>query len=326
MPSLLSYHTPTSGILAYLPASWVPYAELMRIHKPVGTMNILFPYLYGTLFAACIKSYPEPPVTVLATVLQLFPMAFILRSAGCTWNDIIDQDKDRQVARCRFRPIARGAISPRQGYVLFAAQIILWFILVAQANSEAIPHAAVAVFLGQVYPFAKRFTDYAQVVLGVALSWGVIVGCKIGRIKPWSLIKDDPLLAIALACLWLSYLLWTVIYDTIYGFQDIQGDAKAGVKSLCLRYRHCPDALLSILSAGQVASQFAAGVAMNASMVNYLGSCIVMCLLLSAMIWKIDVANPEDCWWWFQWGSLLMGWTTTLSLVGKYSIRYLSSA
>ena len=325
MPSLPSYRAPTIGILAYLPASWVPYAELMRIHKPVGIMNILFPYLYGTLFAACIKSYPEPPVTVLATVLNLFPMAFILRSAGCTWNDIIDRDIDRQVARCRLRPVARGAISPRQGYVFFAAQIILWFILVEQADSEAILHAAVAVFLAQIYPFAKRYTDYAQVVLGVALSWGVIVGCEIGGIKPWSLIMDDPLLGIALACLWLSYLLWTVIHDTIYGFQDIQDDAKAGVKSLCLRYRHCPDALLSTLSAAQVASQLAAGVAMDVSMVNYSGSCIVTCLLLSAMIWSIDVGNPEECWWWFQWGSLLMGWTMTLSLVGEYSIRYLSS-
>lgn len=322
VPKPPSYTAPKSGILVYLPNSCVPYAELMRIHKPVGIMNIFFPYLYGSLFAACVRSHSVPPASVISTGLKLFPLALLLRSAGCTWNDIIDRDVDRKVARCRLRPVARGAVSPRQGYLFFTAQIILWFILVAQAELEAMSYAVVALFLAQIYPFAKRFTDYAQVVLGVALSWGTLVGCKVGMTEPMTLLSDQPLLATALVCLCLSYALWTVIHDTIYGFQDVEDDAKAGVKSLCVRYRHCPTILLSTLAAAQIVCHLAIGVAMGANMLYYFGSCIIASFLLGAMVWSIDVGKPEECWWWFQWGSLAMGSTMTLSLVGQYSTSF----
>ena len=171
------YSMPTSGAISYLPSLCVPYAELMRLDKPVGTLNIYFPYLFGSLFAAC-ASYPlVTPLSVLSANLKLFPMAFLLRSAGCTWNDLIDHDLDRKVARCRLRPIARGAVSPRSGFIFYAIQMLVWLAMLLQTDAQTVCYAFTCVFLGHLYPFAKRFTHYPQVVLGFALAWGTFVGC-----------------------------------------------------------------------------------------------------------------------------------------------------
>ena len=176
-PIAPGYHRPTKGVLSYLPSSCVPYAELMRLDKPIGTLNIYFPYLFGSLFAACARFPLISPLSVLSVNLKLFPMAFLLRSAGCTWNDLIDRDLDRKVARCRLRPIARYAVSPKSGFIFYATQMLVWLAMLLQTDARTICYAFGGVLLGHLYPFAKRFTNYPQVVLGFALSWGMLVGC-----------------------------------------------------------------------------------------------------------------------------------------------------
>lgn len=313
---------PTQDFLAYLPASWAPYAELMRLNKPVGIFIIYFPYLYGSLFAAWTTQPLSDPFSVLSTNLKLFPMAFLLRSAGCTWNDIIDRDLDRQVARCRMRPIARKAISLRNGYLFFAAQIFAWSGFVFQTEKIAIAYAVGAVCLAQIYPFSKRHTDYPQVVLGITLSWGTLVGCIFQGVHPIGLATHQPRAAAALACLCLSYVFWTVMYDTIYAFQDIQDDAKAGVRSMAVRFEHNPTVLLSCIAIGQIWSHVATAWFLNGGLWCYLALCGVPSVLLAAMTWGLDVRDADQCSWWFRYGSLMMGSTISVALLGEYVQRY----
>lgn len=142
------YYKPTKGALSCLPSSCLPYAELMRLKKPVGTLNIYFPYLFGSLFAACAQHPFVTPLSVLSANLKLFAMAFLLRSAGCTWNDLIDRDLDRKVARCRLRPIARYAASPRSGFILYAIRILVWLAMLLQTEARTVYCALGGVFFG----------------------------------------------------------------------------------------------------------------------------------------------------------------------------------
>ena len=119
----LYIHSQKAGVFTYLPLSWVPYAELMRIHKPVGTLNVFFPHLFGSLFAGCVLDPFIRPRLLLMRIGALLGAAFVLRSAGCSWNDIADRDLDRLVERTRLRPMARGAISLPAAYVFTATQV-----------------------------------------------------------------------------------------------------------------------------------------------------------------------------------------------------------
>lgn len=312
------YNEPTEGVVSCLPSSWVPYAELMRLNKPVGVINIYLPYLFGSLFAACTQYPVITPLSVLSANAKLFSMAFLLRSAGCTWNDIIDRDLDRKVTRCRLRPMARNAVSPRNGYIFYAAQMLVWLVMILQTDTQTIFYACPAVLLGHFYPFAKRITDYPQVVLGFALSWGVLVGCMLQGISPTTLAVKQPSTAVALACLCLSSFSWTVTHDTVYGFQDIQDDSKAGIKSMCQRYESQVTALLLGLAVVQVGSHVATGMAIRAGFLYYLGTCLGTAALLGCLIWRVDVKDPQQCWWWFHYGSLIIGWTITAGLIGEY--------
>ena len=324
-PSSPQYKQPTSGLLALLPPSWVPYAELARLHKPVGILNVYYPYLYGSLFTAIVSNPIPNPLAILSLNARLLALAFLLRSAGCTWNDILDRDLDRQVARCRLRPIARNAVSPRSGYVFFAAQISIWATVVwisVADDMEAWIYALVAVALAQIYPVAKRLTDYAQVVLGVTLSWGVLVGCVMQGLRPQSLAVDEPATGVALACLYFTYVIWCVIHDTIYAFQDVKDDAKAGVKSLSLAYESNARLLLSLLAVAQVGLQVAVGVIIGAGAGYFAGACAGVATLLCWMIWSVDVKDPRQCWWWFQYGCLIVGSAIAVGLGAEYSQRY----
>ena len=179
-PDGLHIHSQKAGVLAYLPPSWVPYAELMRIHKPVGTMSIFFPYLFGSLFAGCVLDPFIRPRLLLIRIGALLGAAFVLRSAGCSWNDIADRDLDRLVERTRLWPMARGAISLPAAYMFTAAQVGIWLAVLSLLLPGRSPlHAAPLLFLVGLYPFAKRSTHYAQLVLGITLGWGVLIGAAV---------------------------------------------------------------------------------------------------------------------------------------------------
>lgn len=307
--------------LKHLPTAIVPYAELMRIHRPVGILNIFLPYLFGVLFIACTHRNSVPGWSLLEQIFNVFVFAFLLRSAGCTWNDIADRDLDRFVQRSRSRPMARKAISVRAAYVFTIAQVGLCFALLSYLlPGRWMIYGLPLSLLVWSYPFAKRVTDYTQMVLGITLGWGVLIGGAMIGVDTLELgLRDSQ--AQGLASLYALYATWTVIHDTVYAHQDMNDDLKVGIGSMAGRWRRWTKTLLLILSSVQIALLLDVGSRMDAGMTYYCTAVGGNSLVLGCMVLRLDQGDPENCLWWFQWASLAVGFSAAAGLWGQYIIR-----
>lgn len=311
----LSYTPPTTGVLAYLPASWVPYAELTRIDKPTGTIYLLLPCLWSTLLAASM-TLPTAPVSTVVTMSFLFTSgAFIMRGAGCTINDLWDRNIDNQVSRTRLRPLARRAITPTKAIIFACAQLLTGLGILVQFPLSVVIPAIPSVAAISVYPLMKRYTHYPQVVLGICFSWGAMLG-----FPAVGLSLADPIVAGTAACLFASNIVWTVLYDTIYAHQDLKDDKKAGVKSTAIAYENSTKAFLAALAVGQVGLLAGAGVVASLGAPFFVGSCGGTALALGWMISRVNLKDAKDCWRWFKWCAWAVGGGTVGGgLVGEYT-------
>lgn len=198
------------------------YARLMRLHRPIGILLLLWP----TLWALWIAAQGRPGLHILA----VFVLGVVLmRSAGCVINDYADRDFDPHVERTRDRPVAAGRVSPREALVLFAVLCLIAFALVFTLNRLTILLSFAGAFLAATYPFVKRFTHLPQFYLGAAFGWGIPMAfaAQTGGIPPvgWTLFAAN-------VC-------WAVAYDTAYAMVDRDDDYKVGVKSTAILFgRH----------------------------------------------------------------------------------------
>ncbi|PTB70123.1 hypothetical protein BBK36DRAFT_1108656 [Trichoderma citrinoviride] len=240
-----TYTPPTKGILSYLPSSWVPYSELIRLDKPHGIYMTIYPYILGLFYAGQITPAPIHLNFLLSRFLNLAIWTFLIRSAGCAWNDNVDQDFDRQTARCRDRPIARGAISTLQGHVFTTALVALGFLSIQDFPLESKIDGAATVLLTCIYPFGKRFTHFAQVTLGSTLSVSIVFGPHAVGANPLSSENFLPT-----ACLVSSIIMLVIFYDVVYARQDTADDLKSGVKGMAVLFRNwITTLLLSLITA-----------------------------------------------------------------------------
>ena len=306
----------------YLPIRWRPYAELMRLGNPVGTLNTFFPYVLGSLYAACIRQPMANPRSILINIIWLFLAAFMEHCTGCSWNDIIDMDIDRLVTRTRSRPMARGAISPIKALVFTALECSTWLGVLSQVSTRCVLWALPLVGFIAFYPYTKRFTNYAQTALGITLAWGTIIGSVAVDIDPLDLARNKswPLLA-PVACLFAAYVIWTMMIDMIYAYQDLQDDVKAGVFSMAVRYRDHPKLTLLVLGFLQIGLLACSGILRGFSIEYLATTCASITSLNLWMIWSVDLRNSQQCWWWFQNGSLMMGAMMCLGTFVEYLNR-----
>ena len=195
-----------------------PYLRLSRADRPIGTWLLLLPCWWGALLAAATVGWSARAAWVLAASAA---GAWLMRGAGCTWNDITDRHLDAQVARTRSRPIPSGQVGARQAAIWMAVQAALAFALLLTFRPAAIWLGMGSLALVAVYPFAKRFTWWPQVFLGLAFNWGALL-C-------WAAVTGS--LTAAPVVLYLSGIAWTLYYDTIYAHQDKDDDALIGVRS-----------------------------------------------------------------------------------------------
>lgn len=316
--SLPAYKPPTSGLVSKLPASWVPYAELMRIDKPTGTYYLFFPCLFSTLMSAPMLSPVAPLTSVISYSLLFFSGAFIMRGAGCTINDLWDRNLDPHVKRTRLRPVARGAIKPFNGLVFTGCQLLAGLVILVQFPLPCIAYGILSLPFVAAYPLAKRVTYYPQFVLGLTFSWGAIMGFPALGLD----LLADTAAATAAACLYASNVAWTILYDTIYAHMDIKDDAKAGIKSIALKHDADTKKVLTGLSVAQVSLLAAAGVASGAGPAFFLGSCGATLITLGVMIKRVNLKSVQDCWWWFVKGCWITGGTISAGLAADYWIRH----
>ena len=218
-----------SGIVAdAVPGNWVdwlapaftrPYLRLSRADRPIGTWLLFLPCMWALSLA--ILATDAASSRDLWTVLGCGLGAFLMRGAGCTWNDITDRDIDGAVARTRSRPIPAGHVTVSGALVWMIVQALLAFLILITFYSTAIWLGILALLPVVIYPFAKRFTWWPQVFLGLAFNWGALLGwaAHTNSIGPVPVI------------LYLSGIAWTLFYDTIYAHQDREDDALIGVRS-----------------------------------------------------------------------------------------------
>jgi 4-hydroxybenzoate polyprenyltransferase len=204
--------------------SWSrPYLRLARFDRPIGSWLLLMPCWWSAALASGVLH----DIRRLPLVVALFFVgAFVMRGAGCTWNDITDRDLDALVERTRSRPIPAGQVSVAQAVTFLVIQALIGLAVLLQFNRFAIMTGIASLAIVAIYPFMKRITWWPQIVLGLAFSWGALMGFAVllGRIDA--------------AALWLyaGSISWVIGYDTIYAHQDTEDDALIGIKSTALLF------------------------------------------------------------------------------------------
>lgn len=259
------------------------------------------------------------PLQVLGISALFFSGALIMRGAGCAINDLWDRNLDPHVERTKFRPIARGALSPRNAVLFTGSQLLAGLGVLLSFPTQCLWYGIPSLPIVVAYPLAKRVTNYPQAVLGLAFSWGAIMGFPALGVD--LLANHDALMAAG--ALYSSCIAWTVLYDMIYAHMDIKDDVAAGIKSIALRHEHNTKAVLSGLAITQVSLLAAAGIAAGLGPVFFVGSCGSAMLSLGLMIRKVQLKNVKNCWWWFRNGCLLTGGGISLGLLAEYATHHL---
>jgi 4-hydroxybenzoate polyprenyltransferase len=202
----------------FAPAPTRPYLRLSRADRPIGTWLLFIPCLWGITLAANVSGFRQWDVWLVGACGI---GAFLMRGAGCTWNDITDRDIDGRVERTRNRPIPSGQVSVGAALVWMMLQAVLAAAILFTFYDIAIFLGVASLGLVAIYPFAKRFTWWPQVFLGLAFNWGALLAwaAHSGRVPVGALL------------LYLAGVAWTLFYDTIYAHQDREDDALIGVRS-----------------------------------------------------------------------------------------------
>jgi 4-hydroxybenzoate polyprenyltransferase len=258
-----------------------PYLRLARLDRPIGSWLLLIPCWWSSALAAMAAHERGPRVAHLAL---FFIGAFAMRGAGCTWNDIVDRDLDRAVARTRSRPIPSGQVNVAQAVIFLAAQALTGFIILIQFNRFAIAAGLASLAFVAVYPFMKRITYWPQIVLGLAFAWGALMGwaAAFGRL-------DIPPLV-----LYAGAIAWVIGYDTIYAHQDREDDAFIGIKSTALLFGDRTRPMLAIFYGLAVTLIGLAGAQAGAGLLFWLGLA-AFAAHLGWQIARLDIRNPGLC-------------------------------
>ncbi|CZR51998.1 uncharacterized protein PAC_01875 [Phialocephala subalpina] len=256
-------------------------------------------------------------ITAVEWSLYLASWDIIIRGIGCTVNDSLDQKFNRQVARTRNRPIARGAVSTKQANVFTLEQLAAAAVCFHHYHMLLYPMRSQMVFLG--FAFSAPLYLMCRAILGhypLQLERIAIVSSV-----SWDTLKSSPDF-LTITFLSISGTLWTVIFDTVYVHQDYEDDLKAGAPGLAVRLGlKGTKPALSLLSAVQIGGLVLAGKHAGFGPVHFALSCGGTAISLSAMMLKVNLENPKSCAWWFEWGNYPIGGSMVLGLLREYLIK-----
>jgi 4-hydroxybenzoate polyprenyltransferase len=258
-----------------------PYLRLCRLDRPIGSWLLLLPCWWSAALAAGVAhSIAQLPLTIALFLIG----AFAMRGAGCTWNDITDRDLDARVERTRSRPIPAGQVSVRQALVFLLTQALIGLAVLLQFNRFAVATGIASLVIVAVYPFMKRITWWPQIVLGLAFSWGALMGFAVtfARIDATALL------------LYAGSIAWVIGYDTIYAHQDAEDDALIGIKSTALLFGARTHRALAVFYTLAVVLIGAALVLAGARWPAWIGLA-AFALHLVWQIRRLDISDPALC-------------------------------
>jgi 4-hydroxybenzoate polyprenyltransferase len=276
----MSGHTDirTGGLVARLPGAARPYALLMRLDRPIGSWLLFLPGPWAFALAA-----PDW-ATGLWLALLFGVGAVVMRGAGCVVNDWWDRELDAKVTRTAGRPIASGAIRPRQALAFLAVLLAIGLVILLQLTPLAIWLGVASLVPIMLYPLAKRVTDWPQAVLGVVFSAAAPIGwaAATGALDPAGL------------ALWLAGWFWIMGYDTIYAHQDREDDALVGVRSSARALGARTRPFLAVMYGAMLVCLLAA-VALSGAGWLAAAALAAPALLLARQVATFDMHDPARC-------------------------------
>ena len=254
-----------------------PYIQLARLERPIGSWLLLLPCWWGLVAAAGAGAGFNQNFLWLGFLLALG--AVLMRGAGCTYNDLADHNFDAQVERTKTRPLPSGALSRTAAWGFFALQLLLAGLVLLQFNRQTIILGLLSLVLVALYPFMKRITSMPQLFLGLAFSWGILMGFS----------ATGASLTPSIFALYLGGIFWVIGYDTIYALQDKKDDLLLGLKSSAIFFGDKVKMALVTLYGLALAGWLAFGVLSAASLAFYIGLGFVLC----HFVWQIKTLDRD---------------------------------
>jgi 4-hydroxybenzoate polyprenyltransferase len=262
--------------------SWSrPYLRLARFDRPIGSWLLLMPCWWSAALSAGVAHRLD---RLPIDVLLFFVGAFVMRGAGCTWNDITDRDLDAKVERTRSRPIPAGQVSVKAALVFLVAQALVGLVVLLQFNRFAIATGIASLLIVAIYPFMKRITWWPQIVLGLAFSWGGLMGfaATFGRLDLTAFV------------LYAGSICWVISYDTIYAHQDAEDDALIGIKSTARLFAERTHEALVIFFGMAVVLIGVAFALAGSGVAAWIGLAL-FAVQLGWQVRRLDISDPALC-------------------------------
>ncbi|MGR6431825.1 4-hydroxybenzoate octaprenyltransferase [Rhizobium sp. PAMB 3174] len=278
---------PSDNFVYRLLPPWLwPYAQLARWDRPIGWQLLMWPCFWSAALAANAKAavHTFSGSQLVWHLVLFFIGAVAMRGAGCAYNDLVDHRIDAKVERTRSRPLPSGRVTRMQTKAFIALQALVGLLVLLQFNWFTVILGVCSLVVIAIYPFAKRFTDWPQFFLGLAFSWGALMG--------WAAAFGS--LSAAPLVLYAAAIFWTIGYDTIYAHQDKEDDALIGVRSTARLFGENTRLWLVGLYGATVVLIASACILAGAGFIVYLGL-IVGAGLLAWQIAVIDIDDGEQC-------------------------------
>jgi 4-hydroxybenzoate polyprenyltransferase len=257
-----------------------PYLRLARLDRPIGSWLLLMPCWWSVGLAGMrVEQFPS-----LWHVVLFFIGAFAMRGAGCTWNDLVDRNLDRLVERTRSRPIPSGQVTVAEATAFMVAQALIGFLVLIQFNRFTVFTGLASLLVVAIYPFMKRITYWPQIVLGLAFSYGSLMGwpAAFGQLD-WPAIV-----------LYAGSISWVIGYDTIYAHQDREDDLLIGIKSTALLFGENTRPMLAGFYSGAVVLIGIAGLIAGGRLIFVLGL-IAFAAHLAWQVVRLDINDSAHC-------------------------------
>lgn len=264
----------------HAPASTRPYLRLARLDRPIGSWLLLMPCWWSVgLAGMALDQLPS-----LIHIALFFIGAFAMRGAGCTWNDLVDRDLDGLVERTRSRPIPSKQVTAAQAAIFLVAQAMIGLLVLIQFNRFTVICGLASLIVVAIYPFMKRITYWPQIFLGLAFSWGALMGwpATFGSL-------DAPALV-----LYAGSIAWVIGYDTIYAHQDREDDLLIGIKSTALLFGRRTAPMLAAFYAVAVVLIGAAGFMAGGGWI-FAAGLLAFAAQLASQIVRLDIDDSAHC-------------------------------
>ena len=258
------------------------FLDLTRLKRPIGYMLLFWPCAWGLTAGF---NFLESKKTFFFYIILFLLGSILMRSAGCIVNDIIDRNYDKKVQRTKNRPLASGKVSVKTALIYATALCLLAFLVLINFNLLTIFLALISMPLAFTYPLMKRYTYWPQLFLGITFNYGLILG--------WVSVNNT--IDLAPIILYVGAIFWTLGYDTIYGFQDINDDEIIGLKSTSIKFKKNPIIFLNLCYLIFFLSLMFTGFIMEFNKIYFILLIIIFTHLFYIQLKKINFKSSESC-------------------------------